>query len=104
MQQEKGQSKARGSPSHQLGKTTWRQALTAFNIGWDLAFPIFGGVLLGHYLDRRSGGGHTFTIGLLVLGLVVGVYNVVCTLQRELRRDPFRARHRVSERDDAQGR
>ena len=56
-------------------------------IGWDLALPIFLGVLGGHLLDRRWRTGVAFTIGLLVLGLVVGVYNLARTLQRELRRD-----------------
>jgi len=100
MKHEEGQSKARSRPSRQVWGATWRQALAALTIGWDLALPIFGGVLLGHHLDRRLGGGYTFTIGLLVLGLVVGVYNVARTLQRELRRDRLRPRYRAQERDE----
>ena len=73
---------------------TWRQALTVLNIGWDLALPIFGGILLGHHLDRQWESGYTYTIGLLVLGLSVGIYNLARTLQRELRRHQISsARH-----------
>jgi len=100
MKQEEGQRKAKRKASNRVWRATWRQALAALTIGWDLALPIFGGVLLGHHLDRRWGGGYTFTIGLLVLGLVVGVYNVARTLQRELRRDQLGARYRAQERDE----
>ena len=74
-------------PSGKVWGATWRQALTVLTIGWDLALPIFGGVLLGHYLDRWLGRGYTYTLGLLLLGLIVGVYNVARALRRELRRD-----------------
>ena len=30
----------------------WREAMTATSLGWDLALPIFGGVLLGYLLDQ----------------------------------------------------
>ena len=96
---------------------TWRQAVTAsgtasaLSIGWDLALPIFGGVLLGHHLDRSSAARFTYTIGLLMLGLLVGVYNVARTLQREIRRhqpdstgllDP-RCRARTREAEEGHG-
>jgi F0F1-type ATP synthase assembly protein I len=95
----------------------WRQAVTAsgtasaLSIGWDLALPIFGGVLLGHHLDRSSGTRFTYTIGLLLLGLLVGVYNVARTLQREIRRHQLdsiespdsRFRNRTQEVDEGHG-
>ena len=31
----------------------WRDALRAMSLGWDLAVPIFGGVLIGYFLDRH---------------------------------------------------
>jgi F0F1-type ATP synthase assembly protein I len=66
-------------------RTTWRQALTALNIGWDLGLPIVGGTVIGHHLDSRSGTGYSYTLGGMTLGLGVGVYNVVRTLQRASR-------------------
>jgi len=64
------------------GEASWRQALTAISLGWDLALPIFGGVLLGHLLDRWLGTGHIFTLGLLMLGIGVGYFNVARFIQR----------------------
>ena len=60
----------------------WRTALTATSLGWDLALPIFLGVLLGHLLDRRLGTGYVFTLGLLLLGIFTGFYNVARSVQR----------------------
>jgi len=85
MEQGQHQSRAKRKASQQVWRTTWQQALTALTIGWDLALPIFGGVLLGHYVDRQSGGGYTFAVGLLVLGLAMGVHNMRRALERELR-------------------
>jgi F0F1-type ATP synthase assembly protein I len=86
---------------HSTGRQKWaatrRQALATLNIGWDLAMPIFLGVLGGNMLDQRWGTGSALTIGLLLFGLLVGVYNLARTLQRELRRDqePSTARVKI---------
>jgi F0F1-type ATP synthase assembly protein I len=49
-------------------------------------------VLLGHLLDRRLGTRYAFTLGLLVLGIITGFYNVARSIQRlearERRRTP----------------
>jgi len=60
----------------------WREAMVAMSLGWDLAVPIFGGVLLGHFLDRWLGTGYVFTLGLLMLGVATGYYNVARFIQR----------------------
>lgn len=65
----------------------WREALRAMSLGWNLALPIFGGVLLGHFLDRWLGTGLNFTLGLLMLGVVVGYYNLARFIQRVDQRD-----------------
>jgi len=62
--------------------TLWREAVVAMSLGWDLAVPIFGGVLLGHLLDRWLGTGYVFTLGLLMLGIATGYYNVARFIQR----------------------
>ena len=64
----------------------WRDTLPAVTLGWDLALPIFAGVILGHLLDRRFGTGYTFTIGLLIVGIASGYYNVIRSVQRTNRR------------------
>jgi F0F1-type ATP synthase assembly protein I len=75
----------------------WRDALAATSLGWDLALPIFGGVLLGHWLDGRLGTGYVFTLGLLVLGIGAGFYNVARSIQCVEARE----RQRASRKDKA---
>lgn len=60
----------------------WREALKAMSLGWDLAVPIFGGVLLGHFLDRWLATRYIFTMGFLVLGTGAGFYNVLRFIRR----------------------
>ena len=75
----------------------WRSALTMTSLGWDLALPIFGGVLLGHLLDRRLGTRYVFTLGLLMAGIFTGFYNVVRSIQRIEAREQQRARQMAEE-------
>ena len=56
-------------------------------LGWELALPIFSGVLLGYYLDRWLGTGHIFTLGLLMLGIGIGFYSVGRFIHRMAERD-----------------
>ena len=44
-------------------------------IGWSVAVPTLAGVLIGVWLDRRWPGGHSWTLALLVAGLVIGCAN-----------------------------
>jgi len=53
-----------------------REGAGLLTIGWDLAVPIVGGVLLGHFLDQRLGAEYMFTLGLLALGVVIGYFNL----------------------------
>ena len=63
----------------------WREGLRAMSLGWDLAVPIFAGVLIGHLLDRWIGTRYIFTMGLLFLGIFVGYYNLARVIQRQNR-------------------
>ena len=78
----------------------FHEAVAAMSLGWDLAVPIFGGVLLGHFLDRWLGMGYVFTLGLLVLGIFTGFYNVARSIQRIEAREQQRATQDI-ERDKA---
>ncbi len=44
-------------------------------IGWSVAVPTVLGALLGLWLDRHHPGGHSWTLALLVAGLVIGCAN-----------------------------
>jgi ATP synthase protein I len=44
-------------------------------IGWSVAIPTLLGAALGIWLDRRYPGSHSWTLALLVAGLVIGCVN-----------------------------
>jgi predicted F0F1-ATPase subunit len=64
----------------------FREALLATTLGWDLAIPIFGGVLIGYFLDQWLATGHIFTLGLLTAGIFAGYYNLWRTIRRLVRK------------------
>jgi ATP synthase protein I len=60
-------------------------------IGWSVAVPTLAGTLLGVWLDRRYPGGHSWTLALLVAGLIVGCANAwhwVAQQDREMHYQP----------------
>jgi len=59
----------------------------AMSLGWDLAVPIFGGVLLGYALDRWLQTRYIFTVGLLFMGIAISYYNLARFIQRIDRED-----------------
>jgi F0F1-type ATP synthase assembly protein I len=68
--------------------------LGGLTIGWDLAVPIFGGVLLGHFLDQWLGTRYTFTLALLGLGVMTGYFNLSRLIQRLNQEDQERNKAR----------
>ncbi len=69
-------------PDSSSNRQKWYEALRLTTLGWELALPIVGGALIGHYLDRRLETHPTFTLGLLALGVGVGVYNLWQMIRR----------------------
>jgi F0F1-type ATP synthase assembly protein I len=69
----------------------WREALLAMTIGWEMALPIFAGVLIGQLLDRLLQTTYIFTIGLIFAGIAMGYYNLVRLIQRLRRQDRLKA-------------
>jgi ATP synthase protein I len=53
----------------------WSGLGTLGAIGWSVAVPTIGGALLGRWWDGRHPGGHSWTLVLLVAGLVIGCAN-----------------------------
>ncbi|MCC6543592.1 MAG: AtpZ/AtpI family protein [Nitrospirae bacterium] len=52
-------------------------------IGWSVVVPTLLGALLGIWLDKRYPGGHSWTLTLLVAGLVIGCLNAWHWVARE---------------------
>jgi len=70
----------------------WREAIQATSLGWELALPIFMGVLGGYFLDAHFDTGYIFTVSLLFAGAFAGFYNVWRFADRmERRRQALRA-------------
>ena len=44
-------------------------------IGWSVAVPTLLGAMLGLWLDRHHPGSHSWTLMMLVIGLVIGCAN-----------------------------
>jgi F0F1-type ATP synthase assembly protein I len=45
-------------------------------LAWNLVLPIVGGVILGHFIDTRTQSRNTWTLSLLVLGIMVAFSNL----------------------------
>ena len=89
-----GDRKPGGAEDENLLMMLWREGLRALTLGWDLAVPIFSGVLLGSLMDRWLGTGHLFTLGLLMLGVMISYYNLGRVIQRLKKLDDAREKDR----------
>lgn len=45
-------------------------------LAWDLVIPIVGGVLIGSFIDKRTGSDFTWSLSLLVLGVLIAFTNL----------------------------
>lgn len=52
-------------------------------IGWSVVVPTFLGALLGIWLDKRFPGKHSWTLTLLLIGLIIGCLSAWHWLSRE---------------------
>jgi len=85
-------------------RSSWHLAWDGISLGWDLALPIFVGVLVGHWLDRRLGTGYWLTLGFLFLGVVAGFYNMFRSYNRMEARHRRRQTGRVRPEEEAEER
>ena len=65
-------------------------------IGWSVAVPTFGGAMLGLWLDRRYPGSRSWTLMLLLAGLVIGCANAWHWVAQE-----NEAMHTIHKQDDS---
>lgn len=71
-----------------------REGLGVLTIGWDLAIPIFAGVLIGHALDSWLETTYLFTLGLLTMGVMIAYYNLSRLIHRLNVQDQERKREK----------
>jgi len=67
----------------EAGGRFWRSLALIGSVGWPIVLLATGGALLGHALDGRFGAGIRFTLMLLTLGTVVGVWVAYRTVRAE---------------------
>jgi ATP synthase protein I len=59
-------------------------------IGWSVVIPTLLGAALGIWLDKRHPGSHSWTLMLLIIGLVIGCWNAwhwVAKEEKEMREE-----------------
>ena len=58
-------------------KNIWREFGSTLNLSWEVALPIFLGVLGGYFLDKNLNNNINFTLILLVLGVLLSFYRLM---------------------------
>ena len=56
-------------------QTVWSGLGMMGLVGWSVAMPTLLGAALGLWLDDRYPGGHSWTLAMLAVGLVLGCFN-----------------------------
>jgi len=85
-------SKSTGSSKRALIKD-----INLMSLGWELALPIFAGALIGYLIDRHFSTHYFFSIGLLLVGIAIGYYNIYKYIEIE------NLRLKSSRRTDSRG-
>lgn len=52
-------------------------------VGWSVVTPTLLGALLGHWIDKNYPSDHSWTLALLVAGLMLGSFNAWNWVQKE---------------------
>jgi ATP synthase protein I len=60
---------------HAAAPTVWFGLGMMGLIGWSVAVPTLLGIMLGMWFDRHHPGAHSWTLSLLIAGLIVGCAN-----------------------------
>jgi predicted F0F1-ATPase subunit len=76
----------------------WLRAFSLTALGWELAVPIFGGLLIGYKLDQIFNTRYILTLMLLLLGIAVGYYSLYKYIELEmLRKKALERKQKIKE-------
>ena len=65
-------------------KQSWAHGFGMFGmVGWSVAVPTLLGIALGVYIDSRTTSGYSWTLMLMIAGLVVGALNAWYWVRKE---------------------
>ena len=73
-----------------VNRTVWFGLGMMGLIGWSVAIPTLLGAALGIWIDNRHSGPHSWTLMLLVIGLIIGCLNAwhwVAKEDKEMRKE-----------------
>jgi len=62
--------------------SNWKSALSYINLGWEMALPVFLGVMLGNYLDTLTNSKYHLSISFLVAGIFVSYLNLARMIKK----------------------
>lgn len=71
-------------------QTVWSGLGMMGLVGWSVAVPTLLGAALGIWLDKRYPGVHSWTLTLLIIGLIIGCLNAwhwIAKEDREIHKD-----------------
>ena len=71
----------------ETAQTIWSGFAMFGLIGWSIVVPTLIGVALGHWLDKRHPSPHSWTLALLVAGLIIGCLNAWHWVAREIKEE-----------------
>ncbi len=79
---------ARKARARREGKPGLAFGLGMFGvIGWSVALPTLLGIALGVWIDTRASGPYSWTLMLMIAGLIIGCLNAWYWLRKEMDRD-----------------
>jgi ATP synthase protein I len=80
-----GKKEARKLRARREGRNNPVQAVALFGIvGWSVALPTLLSLALGIWIDRTWPGQFSWTLMLLLIGIILGCYNAWRVIQKEL--------------------
>jgi ATP synthase protein I len=80
-----GKKEARKLRARQEGRNNPVQAVALFGlVGWSVALPTLLSLALGIWIDRTWPGQFSWTLMLLLIGIILGCYNGWRVIQKEL--------------------
>lgn len=75
---------ARKQRARAEGKQSWAHGFGMFGmVGWSVTVPTVLGIALGIYIDSRVSSGYSWTLMLMIAGLVIGALNAWYWVRKE---------------------
>jgi F0F1-type ATP synthase assembly protein I len=81
------EEKPQDTESFEAKSKFYRSVGVASELGFVIAFPLVGGILLGSYLDQKFSSYPKITLSLLLLGVMVSFCNLFLVMKEFMKRE-----------------